>query len=314
MKSRNEFKNFFVKISLFMAGLLIVSAAIIAASLYLPKDENHYLFALLDKHELLKKTGGERIVFVGGSNLAFGIDSPKIELGTGKKVVNSSLHAALGMKYILQDVEPLLKSGDTVIVSPEYAQFYSEELFNGEILADTIVNVFPEGIRYLDYKQFINLAKNVPKITRNNILGVFKNALFKQASVYQRRNFNENGDMTGHLALKNKDRIGVEMLTGEIIEDVIAELNKFNGRVKRKNINCFFMYTSFNENSFAANKAAIEKLDAVLRSRLEFKILGTPADFVFDNKMFFDTGYHLDKTGREKRTDIIIGKLNEVRR
>ena len=61
---------------------------------------------------------GKKIVIVGGSSVAFGFDSQKIEQAfPGYKVVNFGLYADLGTKVMLDLSEDHISEGDIVIVA-----------------------------------------------------------------------------------------------------------------------------------------------------------------------------------------------------
>ena len=60
--------------------------------------DDNYLAAVLEKDRLIRSTPSPKIVLVGGSNLAFGIDSKKIEDSLGLRVVNMGLYAKLGLQ------------------------------------------------------------------------------------------------------------------------------------------------------------------------------------------------------------------------
>ena len=101
------------------------------------EPQNGYMAELRDKQKLLKNTPGPKLVLVGGSNLAFGVDSEKIEQQTGMRVVNMGLHGGVGLPYMLSLALPELKSGDVVVVSPEYELFFQSAMLESA-LADAI--------------------------------------------------------------------------------------------------------------------------------------------------------------------------------
>lgn len=144
-------KKFIKKIIFLIMGLLGVFLFVIAIFIILPKDDSNYMASLIDKHNLLKQENEERIIFVGGSNLAFGLDSQEIQKYTNKRVINTALHAGIGLKFMIRDIEPFLKTGDVVIIVPEYSHFISKDLYNGEkALTELILKYYPKGILYLD--------------------------------------------------------------------------------------------------------------------------------------------------------------------
>lgn len=60
---------------------------------------DNYDVALIDKVERLKGITEAKIILVGDSNVAFGINSEKIEEELGMPVVNLGLHGALGNAF-----------------------------------------------------------------------------------------------------------------------------------------------------------------------------------------------------------------------
>ena len=100
-----------------------------------------YAAATIDKHNRLAQQPSPRIVFVGGSNLAFGLDSAAIERSLGYNTVNMGLDLSLGLDFMLREIEPLLERGDVVVVSPEYEQFV--DMYPGKV-----TSLFSEAANY----------------------------------------------------------------------------------------------------------------------------------------------------------------------
>jgi hypothetical protein len=289
-----------------------ILSLIIVIFVICPKDQSSYIAAQIDKQKLLKETHGERIIFVGGSNLALGLDSKKIESCSNKKVINLGLHAGIGLKFMLSDVEPLLHEGDTVIIIPEYALF-TKDMFNGnETLAELTLKYYPEGLAQLDGSQFINLLKNAPKVIRLTLLDEGLRGLRADKvpdNAFQRGKFNEHGDAIGHLTMKSKYIAITDIgeITGKAAEigEAIKALNDFNMKVSNRGCKCIFVYPVLKENVFRINEDKIKWIDSELRKQLDIPILGSPYDFRFEDNLFFDTNYHLNKIGREKRTELV---------
>ena len=82
---------FLILQSCLCAGVLVLYRRYAALTLH----ETGYLAASVDKHHLLVHQPSPRIVFVGGSNLAFGLDSGAIERSLGYHPVNMGLNLGL---------------------------------------------------------------------------------------------------------------------------------------------------------------------------------------------------------------------------
>ena len=110
-------KKFIVNTSLF-ASLVVVAFALLHR---LPDNSrNTYLGGLAGKHHRIDSITTPKMIFAGGSNLAFGINSQMIEEEFHLPVVNLGLHGGLGASFILEELRHVAKPGDRVFVSLEY--------------------------------------------------------------------------------------------------------------------------------------------------------------------------------------------------
>src|SRR5688572_21345445 len=74
--------------------------------------ETNYLAATIDKHQRLAGTRPPRIIFIGGSNLPFGIKSDMMQKELGRPIVNMGLVAGLGIDFLLKEVAGQVRAGD----------------------------------------------------------------------------------------------------------------------------------------------------------------------------------------------------------
>ena len=102
--------------------LIILSPLIFSVSLaiFTPPVFSESFFGVLDeKVERLDSIEEEKIVVIGGSSVAFGVNSELIERYTEMPVVNFGLYASLGTKLMLDLSRKSINSGDIVIIAPE---------------------------------------------------------------------------------------------------------------------------------------------------------------------------------------------------
>ncbi len=67
-----------------------------------------------------------KVIFVGGSNVLFGIDARSLERRLGQPVINYGLHAGIGADLIAEQAAKIVRAGDTVVYVPEWSHFRSE--------------------------------------------------------------------------------------------------------------------------------------------------------------------------------------------
>lgn len=158
-------------------GMALVSGALltVAAICLLIPDGNDYAQASVLKHRRLLEAPGRRIVLVGGSNLAFGVDSTILEQKTGCSVINMGMNGYLGVKFMLREVAPHLRPQDIVVVALEYDSFFkpvdgrpSDQLM--------VVKANPRTFSYLDAKQRLKVLQTVPYVAQQKVLRLIREA------------------------------------------------------------------------------------------------------------------------------------------
>jgi hypothetical protein len=279
-----------------------------------------YLAVSIDKHHLLVQQPSRRIVFVGGSNLAFGLDSAEIERALGYHPINMGLDAGLGLDFMLQEVEPFLKPGDVVVLSPEYEHFIDWYRGDIETLFAEIENQ-PRSIRFLTFRNLALFLDQglvvIGDITRKSISflngGVHVTLEQLQNSPYRPSGFNRFGDVIAHYHLAPKAFLVTKLKqpTPTSISQVINRLNKFNNRCRRNAILVFYSYPPIFQGQLQENAAIIHEIAVNLSQRLNFPLLDTPEEMSFPLDYFFDLAYHLNVVGIQIRTGHLIEKLRD---
>ena len=312
-----------VKRLLFKLGLLMIAVVLTGVALGqydTQAADDNYLAAVLEKDRLIRNAPSPKIILVGGSNLAFGIDSKMMQDSLGKTVVNMGLYAKLGLKYMLAQVRPYIREGDIVVVVPEYDQFYGD-FASGDHTLNTALLYAPND-RVGDFIRSYSVVDVVlrPRVenARRSFLRAAAAAVGKEDQffppdtnpVYNRRSFNEYGDVVSHLGREgmNPDSIYVGPLPSidTFNSETIAQLNEIADEAKERGAKASFMFPSYIDRSLELNRAAIDSLKQKIQAGLRMPIVGTPADFSYPGIFFFDTRYHLNEEGRRVRTRRMI--------
>lgn len=263
-------------------------------------SENNYTRAYLDKIILLDKFNSKRIIFLGGSNLAFGMDSLRVEKEFPEyKVINTAVHAGIGLRYMLSDIKKHLKKDDIVIIAPEYSHFYTDG--SGDYALWEVLS----SKKKLENVDFTIFYKSLPSLLQGvkNIILSGKNLEFNKKFTYDKRGFNKNGDYVEHWKYDSKKQIAPSLISQNHIKiSMIEFLEKFIFESKSKNIQVYLLPPVFQKTSFELNRSKINEISSKLVTK--FEIL--PEDFSYEDYLFFDTPYHLNKQGVDKRTNQII--------
>lgn len=272
------------------------------------------LAAIIDKENLLHRTASPKIIFVGGSNIAMGIDSPLVEEHLGMPVVNMGLHGGLGLRFYLNEVTPYVNAGDLVVVSPEYQSFVG--LVDGDETILDILYLYPQAARYLAPQQYVMLASRLPASIQVQFMGLLMNVFTKQADPpYTREGFDRYGDEVSHLSKPSTIDLTGKHLFGSaplaVDEESIRLLNEFDAYVRSIGARVVLAYPPLPDSQYTENENIISRVCQEMRGKSTVQVLGSPMDYVYPIDYFYDTLYHLNERGREARTAKIISYLEQ---
>ena len=302
-----------LKKALLLVGLIAGSIAVI---LWLPLNRpNHFLLATIDKESLLHRTPSPKIIVIGGSNTIFNIDSKLIGDATGLPTINLGLHAGLGLEFMLNEIRPFLKSGDRVIIMPEYAQFYGD-LFYGSRILTRLVTLNPHAFQYIrTWGQYLALIKSAGLEARNKIVYLLGRSA--EEETYNRTAFNAYGDlriqMIGNQSLVKLQVENYEIRPSrEINSKCIRELNKFFTQTQQIGVQVYLVYSAIPLEKYLSNFDRIWALNQYLKQNLKIPLLFSPDKVLVPAHEFFDTFYHLNSIGRQRYTEILIKYLSNL--
>lgn len=273
-----------------------------------------YDSALVDKYMRLKHTEGKRIILVGGSNLAFGINSELIQAQyPDYTVVNMGVSVHYGILPLFDMLQANVHEGDIVIFCPEYTlhTYAGSETTN------------PLNWQYLESNY--DILKDIDLRDNRVLLEHFDNYLYikreylpdkkiRSNSVYTRARFNQYGDMTAAREPKNLGGFPVPDT------DIITELGmqRYNALCKElteRGVMCCFSFPVQPSGGASAQEKDAKladfraKLEAGLDERY-ITIISNMSDYFFAGRIFYDDPYHLTLKGADIRTEQLIEDLN----
>ena len=302
----------FIKNLLLFSSIIVLFFAIVRLNTDKKTDpKTDYMAAMIDKHHRLESIKTPKIIFSGGSNLAFGLDSEIIEQEFSIPVVNLGLHAGLGFDFILEELKASIQENDIVFVSIEYlldAEGEYKLKKHTSSLYPPADSYFTSRYRddfyaYMDdsqerLKQFLKKKKK-------------KKENETEIGIYSRPGFDRYGDVVSHLDKTPPGTLSDGAVLRYRYWDLIEKLNAFNTFAKTKNVSVFYLFPNYTASEYKKNSKVIAEVYADLQKDLEFDIVGKPDDFIFDDSLFFDTVYHLNKEGRELRTQKLKQALRD---
>ncbi|WP_342089333.1 hypothetical protein [Dyadobacter sp. OTU695] len=305
-------KRFVTRTTIF-AGLAILLLAVGLFILPNPVAKHNMLGALLDKHEMLRKTGSPRIVIIGGSNVAYGLDSKRIQEALHIPVVNAGLHASLGMKFYLTDVKPYIREGDIVVVIPEYSQYYTDSFYGNMELVSILFDVYQDGKKQVDARQWWHLMRFIPFYAASKLKMPSEPSVAAPIGVYDRKAFNSYGDAYVHWTMAGRKFKAAQKARDEdhVNPEAIKLLVDFQKFVEGKKATMLLLPPGYQSTSFVNQKPVIDKIYKAMKDN-HLPVIATPERYELPDSVFFDTNYHLILPGIERRSDLMIEDLERA--
>ncbi len=276
-----------------------------------------FLGALQDKYDRLAKTPGKRIVLVGGSSVAFGVDSALLEEAfPDYRVVNFGMYAALGTTVMLDLSRELIREGDLVILIPEQQ-------------AQTLSGFFDPAIMWQGVDGAYGLLRHLPGEKLEKMLGAwpsFAGEKFRYfllgtkprpTGVYCRASFEEHGDILADLCPRNVMNGGWDANTpilfdpGLLSEGFVDQVNDYAAALEKKGATLWYGACPMNRSAVDEN-ADVDGFYEALVERLSCPLIGDPKDSLLESGWFFDTNFHLNGSGKRLYTRNLIRSIKAM--
>lgn len=301
-------KKFISKLILFSLTFIVFILALGLGLPATPRVSKSLLFAKIKKDSLLKNSLSPRIIFIGGSNLSFGLNSQIIKDSLGLNPINTAIHASIGLQHMMNNTIQYVNEGDIIVIAPEYQQFFGRFVYGGEELLRTIAEV-----KYAPLKinQIKNIYKFFPKLAFSKI-NPFNYIFVRESDVYSVNSFNEYGDQDAHWGLEQKKIVPTLGIDYDYNPNTLKLIDDFRIRLNKKNASLYITYPSFQASSFDNNIKQIKKVQNELINS-GFELLGYPKRYRMNDSLMFDTTYHLSKEGADLRTQLLIEDIKNIK-
>lgn len=287
-------------------GLLVL---ITYGILWLIPPKPYLVYAsVLDKQNRLAALPAPRLIFVGGSGVALGLDSQLIETRLGMPVINMGVNAGFGLRYMFQQVTPWMRAGDIILIVPEYEHFYGELLQGDQNLLWALC-VQPSMLRTLSQQQLFHLLPELPSFAQQRVQEVIRT---RPDPIYNRNAFNVYGDFVNHLDLPSAPLALSAIANGQLVNgEALLLLKEFQHYAQNQGVEVYLIYPAIAESfwNYPENRKAIETLRLTILQQNVIQSLSAPIDAVWPDVLFFDTVYHLSRQGRQRHSEMIAQRL-----
>ena len=305
-------KKFIVNILIFILLFIVTLMGFTFINIVFVKNQYllNYQASILDKIERLKSINEPKIILVGNSNLAFGIDSEKIEQEIGMPVVNLGLHGALGNAFHEDMAKFNIEKGDIVIIS--HTDYDLDDISEFDLLWITLEH--HKELYYLIKKEdYLSMAKAYPTYAiKSALLWIRKkgNKYEDNISSYSRNSFNKYGDVVvkPDSGAKSMHQLFYEgaITVPKISEKGVTRINEYNKYISEKGATLLIASYPIAYGEYTPDREKYVRFEKELRDKLDCEVISNFIDYFISYEYFYDTEYHLTKEGAEIRTKLLI--------
>lgn len=271
-----------------------------------------YYAQLAVLYEKLETTQGKRVVVLGGSNVAFGVDSAQMErilrqCGYDYTVCNFGLYGAVGTSAMLSLSQSLIREGDVVVLAIEPASETFSSYFGATAMLKCAEDD-PKILLHLNKSQHTAVVGNYLSYLQERVQ-IYRTGLVPQPEgAYAKVSFDENGDMryerAGNAMLLGYDSAQTIDLENVWLEETfVQQLNDYIQTAEKKGARVFMSFSPMNRGAMVDDsQEAVYRFFTTLQTQINCPIISDPNDYILDSGWFYDSNFHLNTAGMAVRT------------
>lgn len=300
--------------------LLILPVSLLVAGLSLPTCyQDSYYAELPELYYRLTDSPGKRIILVGGSNVAFGVDVGLLEqmlaqYGYEYTVCPFGLYAAVGTSAMLELSKNQLREGDVVVLAVEPTDDTLSTYFGASAFWKCAEEA-PELLTAVSPAHQAALAGNYIGFLQERA-SICRSGQFPQTEgVYAKSSFEENGNMSfnrpgNSMTLGWDTGAPVNLAAVSISPDFAQQVNDYCGAARTRGAEVYLSFSPVNCSALEGNPE--EGTAAYFRACLDAfdcTAISDPNRYILDSGWFYDSNFHLNSAGAVLRTCLLAEDL-----
>lgn len=309
MQVRNSYTSSFRCRAILLAKCALIAIALAAVWWFAtPIFQDRYPAVLADKFDRLKAISGPKIVVIGNSNVAFGINSKILEETFGMPAVNAGLHAGFSGEFLERMALVNTVPGDIyVLCHPRFNDGYRTTIPSYLLMA--------MGKNWRLYSmirrnEWLSLAHGLPGYFRAAIDDFAKCASLKaegsdsssaKKTAYSRSAFDADGN---NIFRREARYTAIETITPPniVTPETIERINTLYRLLRSKG--AFLTIAGFPvaEGPKTASREEFSAFSRRLQENLECPVISDLGDYIMPRNLFFDNSMHLTIEGADVRT------------
>lgn len=300
--------------------VLLLPVGVLARGWALPSYYGDTYYAVLGQmHQRLESAEGPKIVVVGGSNVAFGLNGARLEQllsaqGYGYTVCPFGLYAAVGTSAMLDLCRDDLGEGDIVVLAMEPTSETMSGYFGASAFWKCAEDA-PELVAELDKSRQAAMFGNYVSYLQER-LEIEKTGILPEGQgVYATASFDERCDMIydragNAMALGWDTATPVDLENVQIAPDFAEQVAELCAAAQRKGARVVLSFSPVNRPALADDsEEAVGAFFDVCNQSFACPAISDPNDYILDSGWFYDNNFHLNSAGAEVRTLLLAEDL-----
>lgn len=294
----------------------LAALGLVQAALAYRPEEGRWVAECIGRKTQAAREHAPKLVILSGSSGHFGFSARRLSEQYGLASVNASLHAGLGLGYLLHFGRTFFAPGRTIVLPLEY-ELYGPPAYE-YAYRDHVVGYDPDYYRSLPLTEKLTIARHYTMGDRLRVLTtMYERRPHPNPRGYQAKTVDGWGDETGNdiaartpAMLERAKRTGPKLYS--IDRGAWAQITAFVKDARAAGCQVVLAYPNIYAKSLDVHRN--EAFFAELTKRaaeLTVPLLGRPEEAVFGDDRCFDTYYHENSVGQIASTDRLYRELVE---
>ena len=293
--------------------IALIPGTLVLCAAAMPKYyADSYYAELGDMYSRLRNTEGKRIIVLGGSSVAFGLEGETLEnmlraQGYSYSVVPFGLYAAVGTSAMVDLCMGEVRDGDIVVLAIEptsetFSTYFGATAFLKCAESDaSLIKKMTGSKRSALAGNLIDYFQAKAEIARTGILP-------DTTGAYAKSSFNSRCDMIypreGNAMLLGYDTSApVDLASVEVEEDFAEQISQLRKSAESAGGRVVMSFAPVNSLALEdSSPEAILSYFELLRVSLGLSMISNPNDYIMDSGWFYDNNFHLNSAGAKIRT------------
>ena len=309
-----------IKVVAALLLLAILPVSLLGVGLSLPACyQDSYYAQLPALYHRLEDSQGKRLILVGGSNVAFGVDVDLLahmlaQYGYEYTVCPFGLYAAVGTSAMLELSQGQLREGDIVVLAVEPTDETLSTYFGASAFwkcaeeAPELLSAVSPAHRAVLAGNYVGFLQERASISRS---GIFP----KPDGAYANSSFEANGNMSFHragniMALGWDTGVPVDLAAVSVSPDFAQQVNGYCQNAQGRGAEVYLSFSPVNRSALTGGpETGAAAYFRTCLDAFDCPVISDPNRYILDSGWFYDSNFHLNSAGAVLRTCLLAEDL-----